>query len=272
MRAVGRGITVHSPAAVAAQDLTGSILRLPLAFALALDDVYAKYRRTVLGPLWIVIGQAATVAGFVVVFSGLFQMDPRVYALYLAAGFPVWALLSSYLSDMPLTFINARGMMESYELPWLMHIWRRSIGYVLVFAHQLVTLFAVMAMMGVAPRPEMLLIVPALAVLMLAGSGLGLLLALFGARYRDLQPAMVVVSSFLFLFSPVVWRAEQLQVNEWAVQFNPVYYFLKLLRDPLMGQAPSPELWLGTSVAALVIFAIGFLAFYVCRRRLYHWL
>lgn len=263
---------MYSAASVAVRDLSGSIHRLPLALVLAIDDVYAKYRRTVLGPLWIVIGQAATVAGFLVVFSGLFRTDPQTYAIYLAAGFPVWALMSSYLSDMPATFITARGMMESYELPWLMHIWRRSIGYVLVFAHQLVTLFVVMAILGVAPKPEMLLVIPAIAVLMVAGSGLGIILALFGARYRDLQPAMVVVSSFLFLFSPVVWRAEQLQINQWAVQFNPVYYYIKLLRDPLLGHGPSAELWIGTSIGAIAIFAAGFLAFYLCRRRLYHWL
>ena len=142
-------------AAVAWADLSGSVLRLPLAMRLALDDIHGKYRRTVLGPLWIAIGQAATIAGFVLVFSGLFQVAPENYALYLAAGFPVWALISSFLSDMPASFINAKAFLETFDLPWLTYIWRRSIGYALVFVHQLVTLFLVMMFLGVWPSWNM---------------------------------------------------------------------------------------------------------------------
>lgn len=259
---------------VAFRDLGGSVARLPLAFTLALNDINGRYRRTILGPLWIVVAQAATIGGFVIVFSGLFQMDPRAYTVYLAAGFPVWGLLSAYLSDMPLTFIAARGFIESFELPWLTHIWRRSINYVIVFLHQLITLFVVMLFpqMHASFSWNMLFVVPALAIVMVAGSGLGMLLALFGARYRDLQPAMTVVASVLFLFTPVVWRAEQLHVNQWAVQLNPVYYYIKLLRDPLLGLPVAPEMWVGTTAGAVVIFVIGFLGFMLSRRRLYHWL
>lgn len=247
-------------------------MRLPLALRLALDDVQGKYRRTVLGPLWIVIGQAATIGGFVLVFSGLFRVGPENYALYLAAGFPVWALIASYLSETPASFINAKGFLESFDLPWMTHIWRRSIGYALIFCHQLITLFGAMALLGVAPSWNMLWAIPATLIIMIGGTGVGLTLAVFGARYRDLQPAMAVVTSVLFLFSPVMWRAEQLQVNEWAVHFNPMYYCVKLIRDPLLGQAPDPVMWFWTTLGCVAVFFMGFAVFLACRHRLYHWL
>lgn len=259
-------------ASYAVGDLVGSVQRLPLALTLALDDIAGKYRRTALGPLWITVGQAATIAGFVLVFSVLFEMRPADYALYLAAGFPVWMLISQFLSDMPATFIAARPLIESYQLPWITHIWRRSIGYMLAFAHQIVILLVVMVFLGTPVTLEMLYVFPALAILFVAGSGLGIILAILGARYRDLQPAMIVAASFLFLFSPVMWRAEQLHLNQWAVQFNPVYYYIKIVRDPLLGLPVSPEHWIGTSLGAAAIFALGFLAFVLGRRRLYHWL
>ncbi len=259
-------------ASVALGDLIGSVRRLPLAMTLALDDIHGKYRRTVLGPLWIVLGQVATIAGFVVVFSVLFNQDPGTYALYLAAGFPIWTLISYFLSDMPTTFIGAKGMIESYELPWLIHVWRRAFGYVLTFLHQIVPFFLVMAFLGVVPRPEMLYVIPALVVLILAGVGLGILLAIFGARYRDLQPAMAMAATFLFFFSPVMWRAEQLHINQWVVELNPLYYFIKLVRDPLLGVAPSADTWTGATAGALGVFLLGFVGFWLCRRRVYHWL
>jgi ABC-type polysaccharide/polyol phosphate export permease len=265
---------------VAVRDLGGSLARLPLAARLALDDIHGKYRRTILGPLWLAIGQAATIGGFLVVFSGLLgSNDPVNYALYLSAGIPVWALIAQYLSDMPQTFIAARGLIESYELPWLTHIWRRSIGYVLTFLHHIVTFFAVIAILAVLgrlqnlPSPNMLLAVPALAILLVAGTGLGMLFAVLGARYRDLQPAMQVASGFLFLFTPVMWRSNQLHEQlAWTYQYNPLYYYITLVREPLLGRAPGPEIWIGAGVGAVIIFGLGFVAFLLGRRRLYHWL
>ncbi len=261
-----------SSLSVSLQDLGGSIARAPLAAWLAMDDVHGRYRRTVLGPLWITIGQAAMVAGFAIVFSGLFGADPRTYLIYLAVGFPVWTLLSQFLSDMPTAFVSAKGVIESYELPWLMHIWRRAFGYVLTFLHHLLILFVVMVALNIAPSAQMLLAVPALAIVLIAGVGVGMLVAVVGARYRDLQPAMGVSAGFLMLMSPVVWRADQLPINQWIVQFNPFYYYLEILRAPLLQQEVAPEIWLGTSIGAVTLFCIGFAAFVIGRRRLYHWL
>jgi ABC-type polysaccharide/polyol phosphate export permease len=258
--------------AVALQDVAGSFSRLTLAARLAFDDIHGRYRRTVLGPLWITIGQAATIAGFLIVFSGLFGIDPGTYALYLAAGFPVWILISQFLADMPLAFVNARGLIESFGLPWTLQIWRRSIGYSLIFFHHLVVLLAVMAFQGAVPRLEMLLALPALAIVIVAGTGLGILLALLGARYRDMQPAMSTATGMLFMFSPVMWKPEQLRINEWAYEYNPLYYYITLVREPLLGRSPAPELWLWTGLGAIMVLCTGIAAYSLARHRLYHWL
>jgi ABC-type polysaccharide/polyol phosphate export permease len=263
---------VGTASAIAFQDLRGSLGQLPLALQLALDDINGKYRRTALGPLWIVIGQLASIVGFLVVFSVLFRMDPHSYALYLAAGLPVWMLISSFLTDMPQVFVNARGFIESFELPWLMHVWRKSIGNVIMFLHQILTLFLVMALVQQPPTWQMLLVAPALLVVTVAGSGVGMILGVLGARYRDLGPTMGIVTRFAFFFSAVMWRPEQLDQNMWIVHFNPLFYFIHLVREPLLGQAPSLNIWLGTSAVALALLAGGFIAFYVSRKRLYHWL
>ncbi|HYD87726.1 MAG TPA: ABC transporter permease [Vitreimonas sp.] len=261
-----------SIAAVAFRDLAGSLARLPLAARLAVDDIHGKYRRTILGPLWIAIGQAAIIAGFILVFSGLFDTPPEEYALYLAAGFPVWALMSQYLVDTPFTFIQHKGVLESFELPWLTLVWRRSISYVLLFLHHIVTLFAVMAILRVTPTIEMLYAIPALFIVIIAGTGVGMFLAVFGARYRDIQPAMSMAVGFLFMFTPVMWRADQLLENEWAYQYNPLYYYVTLAREPLLGRVPPMEMWISAGGGAVALFIFGFLSFLIGRRRLYHWL
>lgn len=260
-------------AAVAFRDLGGSIVRLPLAMRLALDDVHGKYRRTILGPLWIALGQAATIAGFGVVFGSLFGLEQDSFILFLAAGIPVWVLMASYMADMPNTFINAKGVIEAYELPWLVHLWRRSFSYVMLFFHHLITLFAVMTIFHVQPNINMLYAFPGLLIVIVAGTGFGMFLAVVGARYRDVQPAMQVLAGFLFLFTPVIWHTNQLRENlAWAYEYNPLYYYITLVRDPLLGRLPAPEIWIGAGAGAVGLFVLGFVAFLMGRRRLYHWL
>lgn len=265
--------SVATGATIAIRDIGRSLVRLPLAFQLALEDVEGKYRRTVLGPLWIVMAQAATVIGFVIVFGGLFGQSTGPYALYVSAGLPIWAFIASYLVDMPMTFITAKGYMESFDLPWLTHIWRRSFSYLLVFFHQLVTIVIVMVIYSIQPRIEMLYAIPAILIIMIGGSGIGTLLALVGARYRDLAPAMQMSVGFLFLFTPIIWMANDLnRGNHWAVIYNPLYYALELVRAPLLGTVPPPDHWIGVGGVCFGLFILGFLAYFVGRRRLYHWL
>jgi ABC-type polysaccharide/polyol phosphate export permease len=252
--------------------MADSIRHFPLAIRLAVDDIEGKYRRTALGPVWIILGQVGLIAGFLMIFTVLFGIDRSSYAIYLAAGFPVWALISSYLTEMPNAFVQSRGYIESFELPWLLQVWRRSIGYLLIFAHQIVTLFVVMAFLQTPPSWEMLLAIPALLIVSVGGVGIGIVMGVLGARYRDLHPTMGILTRFLFFFSAVMWRPEQLTQNRWLVDYNPLHHVMQLVRDPLMGVAPQPILWICTSLGAVLLLLIGFVTFWVSRRRLYHWL
>lgn len=261
-----------SSSAIAMQDLGKSVLRLPLAIRLAVDDIQSKYRRTILGPLWIALGQAATIAGFTLVFGGLFNSSGPEYALFLAAGLPVWALISTHMIEMPIALVHAKGYIESYEVPWLTHIWRRSIQYLLVFAHQIVTFVVLLAVFQTPLKSEMLLAIPGLLLVTIAGAGAGIFLSVFGARYRDLQHAMSILASLLFFLTPVIWRAHQLPTNAWIYHFNPLYYFTSIVRDPLLGQAPDPLVWIVAGALTLVLFVLGFVSFSMTRGRLYHWL
>lgn len=257
---------------VGATDMAGSLARFPLALKLAGDDVHGRYRRTVLGPLWITLGQAAGIFGMTLVFAGLFGQDPRVFILYLAAGFPVWAMLSSYLSDTPTAFIQAKPWIEAYEMPWTLHILRRSLGYVLVLFHQLITLFVLMLVLNVPFSAQMLWAIPALFVVFVTGTSIGVVLAVLGARFRDLQPAMTVITSFMFVFTPIFWDRASLTSNTFVVHYNPLYYYVEVIRSPLLGRPIEAQVWIVTIIGAMVCLAAAVVAFSTGRKRLYHWM
>jgi ABC-type polysaccharide/polyol phosphate export permease len=259
-------------AGVAIADFAGAILRIPLAFRLASADIAARYQRTVLGPLWLTLGQAAGVVGFVLLFSQIFQTDDTSYPIYLAAGIPVFALITSFLADMPTSFIAAKGYLEAYDMPWLVHVFRRAFTYLIVFFHQMVVYVVLMAIMDVPLTPLMAYAPLGLLIVMVGGTGIGLFFAVVASRYRDVTPLLSVVTSFMFVFTPVFWSRANITANTFIVELNPIYYALEIIRRPLLGQAVPQEFWMGTSIGAGVCLTLGLAAFAIGRRRLYHWI
>lgn len=80
------------------------------------------------------------------------------------------------------------------------------------------------------------------------------LLAFVSARFRDLQPLVQSVVPLLFFLSPVLFKLEQAPELKWVMLFNPLTYYVSIIRDPILGTLPSLPIYLGA-------ISIGFLSF-----------
>jgi ABC-type polysaccharide/polyol phosphate export permease len=80
-------------------------------------------------------------------------------------------------------------------------------------------------------------------------------LGYIGARYRDVEPLIVAFLPILFFVSPVIYSAKQLGDLQPFLLFNPLAYWVGLIRDPIMGQIPG----LGAYAYALAITVAGWL-------------
>ncbi len=76
----------------------------------------------------------------------------------------------------------------------------------------------------------------------------------------------------LFYVTPVLWPPKLLQGNEHLLTFNPFYYFLEILRTPMMGQAPSSEMWIVTSALTLLLIGAAIAVVTRYRWRVAYWI
>jgi ABC-type polysaccharide/polyol phosphate export permease len=258
--------------AIAWRDLVDCFARLPFAARLALDDIEGRYRRTVLGPLWLTLGQAATIFAMVLVFSGLFNQDPHKFALYLAAGLAIWNFIAGIVTGSPTIWIASKGYLESYDIPWTFYILRYTLTAVFIFCHHIITYILLKLWLNPEISWSYLWVIPGFAVLILAAFSTAWVLSMLGARYRDSGPAIGVVMSFLFLITPVFWGREGLPTRQYIVDYNPFYHFLELVRAPLMGSVPTAANWAWSIGCTTALFVIGLLSFARTRHRLYHWI
>ena len=75
-------------------DLWEGLKKWKIWMALAWQDIKLRYRRSVIGPLWITLSMAITVYSMGFLYSRLFHMDLDSYFPYLVSGMLAWGVIS----------------------------------------------------------------------------------------------------------------------------------------------------------------------------------
>lgn len=253
-------------------DITRACKRLPLAWFLAVNDIQSRYRRTLLGPFWLVVAQAIWVGALGYLQSRLFNIDTREFTIYLAAGLPVWVFIVNTLTEAPATFERGKGLIFAYPIPISLFALSRAIENLILLAHQMIVYVGVCVWLGFAPDQSIVLFTPGLIITTVASVAINFLLGVWGARYRDIRPAISSVTVLLFVVTPVFWTADTLGDTHPVVLYNPFYHFLEILRAPLLGEPASMTSYMVTTAIAFGLLAAGVLTFVMNRRNLPHWL
>lgn len=254
------------------QDIVRSLTHWRVWSSIALDDVVGRYRRTILGPLWLVLAQLALILGLYFLHRSLMGANSRDYLPYLAAGLPLWALIAAFINDGSQSLLRSKGFAESYPLPIGTYVVRTVAGSFLTFAHLIVSFFLVVLILRRPIEITLLAWIPALSLYAALGLGAGLLLAPLSARYRDLGPALAAFMSLMFVLTPVFWIPNDEQRASPLLQLNPFYHLLEVGRAPLLGEWGAPEHWGVSIVLALAALLIGGAVFARMRRSVVYWL
>src|ERR1700742_1080695 len=87
------------------QDVRSGVKLKELWGHLGWQDIKQRYRRSVIGPLWITLAMAVTAAGLGLVSSPLFKASVGTFLPYLTVGFIVWNFILGCVTEGTETFI-----------------------------------------------------------------------------------------------------------------------------------------------------------------------
>jgi ABC-2 type transport system permease protein len=261
----------------AADDLIGGWKQRQLWGHLAWQDIRQRYRRSVLGPIWITISMAVTAVALGVLYAGLFQNDLSVQLPYILVGFIVWAFISGCISEGSEVFITNEGLIKQLPAPLSVHVYRLVWRQVLFFAHNMIV-YAVMFV--IFPQPlgwTSLTVFPALVLLAVNGAWVALLLGIVTTRFRDMAPITQSLVQLLFFLTPIVWIYQDLLDNPAVadrarlVEFNPLLHFIEIVRQPLLGEEQHLRHWIVVLVITVVGWALTFAVVRRFRSRVAYW-
>jgi len=237
----------------------------------AAGDIRVRYRRSLLGPLWIIIGLGATSAGLGFMWGALLGEELKSIVPRITIGLLIWYFISSLLTEGVVIFTTHSEIVKNMKLPKSFLVVQLVTKNIIVFAHGIpIILFAVA--FSIEPISwSHLLVIPNL---LLSFSIMFLLMyicAFLSTRYRDLAQIVQVAMPVLFFLSPILFRVEQLKAMEWLIWLNPFSYIILLIIEPMLGRVVNQNVYFISAIMLIVLFAGLATLFHYKSRRLTSW-
>jgi ABC-type polysaccharide/polyol phosphate export permease len=244
-------------------DLAEGIRRHRVWIALASEDIGDQHRRTMLGPLWLLLNYLAFAGTFIFIFDR--GGGSTNYPAYAATGLLVWFYIMETVNQSVTLFVREESFIKGTTLPLSVYVLRLGAQSLIRAAYALSGCLAILIMSG-APFTAAW-----------AWSGLGLLLivavtpaaiilfAFMGAYFPDSQYVVTNLMRIGMFLTPVFWVHDGSGgIRSVFYYWNPFTYFLEIVRNPILtGEAPAYSFALCCGIgAALWALALAFLGRY----------
>jgi len=240
---------------------------------MAWNDIAQRYRRSVIGPFWLTLSTAIFVGALGWLYAGLMHQTIHNYLPFVATGYVVWGLVSSFLIEAGQCFPSSEGYLRQVNISKIGVVLRMVLRNFIIFLHNAVVIVSVLVLMRIPPGPYVLLTIPSILLILWFGVALALPLGMICTRFRDLNQMVTSLISVLFFITPIFWNPQTAPKALGLIGgLNPISSFIAIFRDPLLGLPIHTSDWI-TAVAydaGISVFAALF--FVRFRSRIMYWL
>lgn len=231
-----------------------------------------KYRRSILGTLWISLSTAITVLGIGPIYSVLFNTQLSDYFMIVSIGLISWNFISAIVGESCGVFISNSGMIKDTALPIETYcyvvVWRN----VILLLQNLLILYIIFNLFGFRIFPNFKLILTIIVSTYFL-SNLGMILSLVCTRFRDIAQIVDAAMKLLFFMTPILWIVKDTKLAGSAlVKFNIFYYVVDLLRNAFVNNEIVFNHLVIVVIFAILMAFIKKLAMNKYRNRVVYWL
>ncbi len=258
----------------AMDEVTAMLLRVELWSTLAWNDIKLRYRRTTLGPLWITLGLGTTVLSVGLLYGALFGNELSQYLPYFTAGLIAWTFLSAAIGEGCGAYLGAAFLIRAIPIPLVVHVYRMLARQLIMLAHNLVLVVVMWAVFQWPLNWNVLLVVPGLAINVVAACGFVLFLSVVAARFRDVLLIVMTLLQLIFLITPIMWETKSLKGASIGLvaDLNPFYHLIEVVRRPLLSEPAALLSWAVAILTACVAVLIGLHFYARYRHRVPFWI
>ena len=230
-------------------------------------DFLARYKQTVLGPLWFVLQPLLSAVVFTVVFNKVAGIgtDGIPPVLFYLCGFLAWGYFSQNITTGSATFTANAHLFGKVYFPRLVVPLATIVSNLFALAIQFAVFLVFFAWFAMRGEPvhigvQCLLVVPLLLVTGALSLGLSLLIAASTAKFRDLTHLTPILLQLWLFATPVIYPMSRLTGGDgrwaWLAWANPMAPIVEGFRYALLGRGTweSGMLWISAGITLVILF------------------
>ncbi len=241
----------------------------PLLCELVKRDLKVRYRHSFLGILWTVLNPLLNMLVMTFVFSSMFKMDIKNFALYVMVGNVVFSFTSeSTMSSMNSIVWNA-SLIKKVYIPRYMFPLSNIISALVNFGFSFIAMLLVMLFTGAEFYGIIVTVWIPLLYLVIFCYGIGLFLCSINVFFRDTSHLYSVFINVWMYASAIFYSTSILSEELLAVvEGNPLYQYITFFREIIIyGCFPSVEQNLICIIWSLGALLIGGLVFSMTQKK-----
>jgi ABC-2 type transport system permease protein len=237
-------------------------------------DIKKRYKRSVLGFLWVMLDPLLIMLIFYIVFSGLFKTTIPNYATYVISGLIMWQLFSQGTQVSTLAFVTNRNLINKVHLPIAIFPLSVVISSLAHFVFSLVPLFIIVFFSGTTLSYDLVFLPFVVGLIFLFSLGISLAVSTLAVFFHDIVYIYDVLLVAWMYLSAIFYPISILPANfSYFISFNPVYHYISLFRACLYDNSiPKTEHIVFGALFAFLSLAIGWVIYHKNRHKIIFYL
>ncbi|HIJ59047.1 MAG TPA: ABC transporter permease [Nitrospirae bacterium] len=198
---------------------------------LIIRDIKVRYKRSVLGFLWVMLNPLLMMFILNIIFSELFKFSAKNYTAYLITGIVFWNFYSQSTSIAVSSFVNNANLIKKIYLPKSLFPLSVVCSAMVNLIFSLVPLFFIIFLSKANISPYIVLLPVIIMLSIIFVYGVSLIIATFMVFFHDIKQIYEVVVFALMYMTPVFYPIDIVpEKYRFIVEINPLTHFINLFR------------------------------------------
>ncbi len=241
-------------------------------YQLIKQQLVLRYRRTIMGYLWTLVNPLLMMSVTALVFSTIFQMDLKTFAIFLFTGMIPFNYFSTSVTQNSMAIISNEGLIKKIYIPKIVFPLGLSLGMFIDCILTSFTLFLIVIVVGGELTSALIFLPISFILLFIFSFGVSLVVSIFTIYFRDFQHILGVLMQALFFLSPILYKPESLKGSvAFLMVLNPIVPFIDLFRSPIyLGIYPSYDTVMKALLFSGISITIGLFVFIKNEQKIVH--
>lgn len=226
-------------------------------------DFTKKYKRTVLGMFWSILGPLLTLGVMALVFTRFFGRNMEHYVIYMFCGNLIFSFFKESTTG-GMTSLSANAdIFSKVNVPKYMFLLSKNVSVLINFGINLCVLFIFCAFDHILFTWKIIMLLYPICCLVIFNLGMGLILSALYIMFSDLRYLYDVFTMLLMYVSAIFYNIDAYPLRmQYLFYLNPVYVYIRYFRKIILeGAIPKFTFHLLAALYAVVVLVIGALIY-----------